>query len=70
MAAKRDDDNGPSAAPEKSAEGAEAQGEPRRKGRVITAKDAGWVTPTAFVLPIKLVSVDPPRLIKKKPPAR
>lgn len=47
-------------------------GEPRREAkstvRMITAKDAGWITPTAFVLPIKLVPVDPPRLIKKRPP--
>lgn len=44
------------------------QDEVRRKGRVITAKDAGWITPTAFVLPVKFVPVDPPRRIKKKPP--
>ncbi|HVA51579.1 MAG TPA: hypothetical protein VNH11_34880 [Pirellulales bacterium] len=69
MAAKRDENDGPNGAPEKTVQSTEAQGERRRKGRVITAKDAGWVTPTAFVLPIKLVPVDPPRLIKKKSPA-
>jgi hypothetical protein len=69
MAAKRDTDTGSNDAPDETAQRTGAQGEPRRRGRVITAKDAGWVTPTAFVLPIKLVPVDPPRLIKKKPPA-
>lgn len=44
----------------------ELRGEVRRKVRMITAKDAGWITPTAFVLPLKLVPVDPPRPIKRR----
>jgi hypothetical protein len=49
--------------------GDEPQREAESTVRMITAEDAGWITPTAFVLPIKLVPVDPPRLIKKRPPA-
>lgn len=40
--------------------------EVRRKVRMITAKDAGWITPTAFVAPVTLVPIDPPRPIKKR----
>lgn len=39
-----------------------------RREHIITAKDAGWITPTAFVLPLTFVPVDPPRPIKKAPP--
>ena len=46
------------------------QGKARRRGRLITADDAGWITPTAFVAPLTFVTVDPPRPIKKpSPPA-
>lgn len=68
MTAKRAEDNSSDAVPENSAEGTEAQGKRKRRGRVITAKDAGWITPTCFVLPLKLIPVDPPRPIKKAPP--
>lgn len=64
MAVKRDSGS----ASDKSGQERQPQDEARRKGRVITAADAGWITPTAFVLPVKFVPVDPPRLVKKKPP--
>lgn len=44
-------------------------GDAERREHIITAKDAGWITPTAFVLPLTFVPVDPPRPIKKVPPA-
>lgn len=40
--------------------------EPPRKVRMITAKDAGWITPTAFVAPITLVPIDPPRPLNRR----
>lgn len=43
-------------------------GDAERCEHIITAKDAGWITPTAFVLPLTFVPVDPPRPIKKSPP--
>ncbi len=39
---------------------------PRRTERVITAKDAGWLSPSVFVLPMELEVVDPPEPIKLK----
>ena len=66
MAVQRDSEGDSTS--KKPAQERQPQGEVRRKGRVITAKDAGWVTPTAFVLPLKFVPVDPPRPIKKSPP--
>jgi hypothetical protein len=38
----------------------------RRWGRVLTAKDAGWVSPTTFVLPLTFVPIDPPRPLPKR----
>jgi len=46
----------------------QTDGKAKRTVRMITAKDAGWITPTCFVLPLKLIPVDPPRPIKKAPP--
>ncbi|HEX7379105.1 MAG TPA: hypothetical protein VF278_18425 [Pirellulales bacterium] len=68
MTTKRDDDDKAREAAETPTEGNVPQGERRRRGRVITAKDAGWISPTAFVAPITLVPIDPPRPIKKSPP--
>lgn len=75
MTMKRDDGEESGRVSKRPAQEAEAQEgaaqeKTRRRGRIITAKDAGWITPTAFVLPLKLVPVDPPRPIKKRlPPA-
>lgn len=63
--------------PNSGSNSADAPKEPRvappssdaeRREHIITAKDAGWITPTAFVLPLTFVPVDPPRPIKKAPP--
>lgn len=40
----------------------------KRKTRRITAKDAGWITPTAFVAPITMVPIDPPRPLNRRRP--
>lgn len=66
---KRDNDHEPREPTEKPAEDNASQPERRRKGRIITAKDAGWISPTAFVAPITLVPIDPPTPIKRGPPA-
>lgn len=47
----------------------EWSGMPKRRGCLITAKDAGWITPTAFVAPITFVPIDPPRPIKRRRPS-
>lgn len=41
---------------------------PKRTVRMITAKDAGWISPTAFVAPITLVPIDPPRPLNRRRP--
>lgn len=43
-------------------------GSPQRKVRMITSKDAGWISPTAFVAPITLVPIDPPRPLNRRGP--
>jgi hypothetical protein len=68
MTMKPDDGKDPDGVPKKSAQNAERREKTGRRGRIITAKDAGWITPTAFVLPLKLLPVDPPRPIKKTSP--
>ena len=68
MTTKSDDDGEPREPAKKPGEGDAPQGERRRRGRVITAKDAGWISPTAFVAPLTLIPIDPPRPIKKAPP--
>jgi hypothetical protein len=62
--AKQDENNESSGTSRPSQEN-EPQGKARRRGRLITPNDAGWITPTAFVAPLTFVSVDPPRPIKK-----
>lgn len=69
MTPKRDSDNEPGNPSEKPAHDAPSPSGTTREIRMITAKDAGWITPTAFVLPLSFVPVDPPRPIKKAPPA-
>jgi hypothetical protein len=64
MTATRDDDNEDAA--KRAEQATEPAGEVRRGKRRITAKDAGWITPTAFVAPLTFVPVDPPRPIKKR----
>lgn len=66
--ASKDKRDAPKDVSKPRSEGDETRREAKSTVRMITAKDAGWITPTAFVLPIKLVPVDPPRPIKKKPP--
>lgn len=66
---KRDDDDEAREAAKKPAEDNIPQGERRRRGRVITAKDAGWISPTAFVAPITMVPIDPPRPFHRDRPA-
>lgn len=66
MPAKRKKKNEPGGSPKKPAHNGQREGEMRPIGHIITAKDAGWITPTAFVLPVKLVPIDPPRPLKKR----
>lgn len=68
MAKKQKKPNEAGGGPKKSAPDSAPSGEVTRKVRMITAKDAGWITPTAFVLPLKLLPVDPPRPIKRRRP--
>lgn len=67
MTKKRNEENGSGDASKKPAPDNAPLDETKRTVRMITAKDAGWITPTAFVLPLKLMPVDPPRPIKKRP---
>lgn len=67
MTMRRDNDESGDAA-KRPVQERESSREVRRRGRVITAKDAGWISPTAFVAPLTFVPVDPPRPIKKAPP--
>lgn len=64
----KQDENDSSGTPKRSSDENGPRGKVRRRGRLITANDAGWITPTAFVAPLTFVSVDPPRPIKKSPP--
>lgn len=66
MAAKRNKKAEPGGTSKKSAKSSHAQVEMRPIGRIITAKDAGWITPTLFVAPVTLVPIDPPRPLKKR----
>ena len=66
MTAKRDDDNEAEGAAKRAEQVREPASEVRRGKRRITVKDAGWITPTAFVAPLTFVPVDPPRPIKKR----
>ena len=68
MAKKRKKPNEPGGAPKESAPESQAGGEAKRKTRTITAKDAGWISPTAFVAPITLVPIDPPRPLNRRRP--
>lgn len=68
--ANQDKQDGSGDVSKQRAEGHEPQHEGKPGVRMITAKDAGWITPTAFVLPLKLVPVDPPRPIKRASPPR
>lgn len=68
MALEHNNGNDQAGAP-KEPRGIQPHGEAGRHEHIITAADAGWITPTAFVLPVKFVPVDPPRLVKRKPPA-
>lgn len=45
-----EDDNSPS----------EGNRNRRPRGRILTAKDAGWMRPGLFVAPVKFVPIDPP----------
>jgi hypothetical protein len=65
MTAKRDDDEAEGAA-KRAEHVSEPATEVRHGKRRITATDAGWITPTAFVAPLTFVPVDPPRPIKKR----
>lgn len=44
------------------------RGDAKRRTRRITAKDVGWITPTAFVAPITMVPIDPPRPLNRRNP--
>ena len=68
MTTKRDDDHEAREATKKPARDNVPQDERRRRGRVITAKDAGWISPTAFVAPITMVPIDPPRPLNRRRP--
>jgi hypothetical protein len=68
MTTKRDDDDEAHEAAQKPAADNVPQGERLRRGRLITAKDAGWISPTAFVAPITLVPIDPPRPLNRRRP--
>ena len=66
--AKPDNENDNPGASKQSAQDGESQSEVKRGVRMITANDAGWITPTAFVAPLRFVTVDPPRPIKTSSP--
>ncbi len=68
MTMKRDKDDESGGPPKQPAHEHQPQRELRHGVRMITAKDAGWITPTAFVAPITMVPIDPPRPLKKKSP--
>ena len=68
MTMKRDKDDEFGRPPKSSEEEQHPQHEVRHTVRMITAKDAGWITPTAFVAPVTMVPIDPPRPLKKKSP--
>ena len=68
MTLKRDEDDESGRPPKPSAEEHQPQREIAHTVRMISAKDAGWITPTAFVAPITMVPIDPPRPLKKKSP--
>ena len=40
--------------------------ETRRRERILTAKDAGWLSPTRVVIPLTFVPIDPPRPLPKR----
>lgn len=40
----------------------------QRNVRMITSNDVGWIGPTAFVAPITLVPIDPPRPLNRRGP--
>lgn len=66
MPEKPDNERDSSGESRKPSQSSQPQGERKQKGRTITTKDAGWITPTAFVAPISLIPLDPPRPIKKR----
>lgn len=69
MTTRPDENDEPREPAKNPAEDDAPRGERRRRGRIITAKDAGWISATAFVAPITLVPIDPPRPIKRTPPS-
>lgn len=65
MTMRRDDDESGDAAKRPGRE-SESPREVRRRGRIITAQDAGWISPTTFVAPLTFVPVDPPRPLNRR----
>jgi hypothetical protein len=54
--------------PPKTAQDNSAESEQVTKilGHRITAKDAGWRSPTLFVAPLKFIPIDPPEPLPKR----
>lgn len=68
MSKKRNKAHGSSGRPKKSPQAVQSQTDPTTIGRVITVKDAGWVTPSMFVAPLTFVPIDPPRPLNRRRP--
>ena len=68
MTTKRNEDNESGKPPKASAKVYQPRHEVGHTVRMITANDRGWITPTAFVAPIRMVPIDPPRATQKKSP--
>ncbi|HET6881431.1 MAG TPA: hypothetical protein VFI31_14810 [Pirellulales bacterium] len=66
MTVKPDKGNESSGTAKSASRDGDASGEPTPRVRIITAKDAGWVSATGFVAPLTFVPVDPPRPLKKR----
>lgn len=51
---------------ESSGEPADGREEIRIVGRRLTAKDAGWISPRAIVIPVTFTPLDPPEPLPER----
>jgi hypothetical protein len=66
MAKKQRKPAKPNAEKQKQAEAGDVQREVQRLGRILTSKDAGWLSTTRVVIPLTFVPIDPPRPLPKR----